>query len=230
MHIIDYRKRWRLSRFQLWKPKLGINWYYCHWLLLFVFLPLSERCRRRAISLQENPAYLPAAKKHDESFSNSWRGPQHCGIHYTHRWAPPGGPGEGGRGGWVRPIQGEAAGLRSAMLQCPGWRDAQQGAGPEEEQPAAAHLIQVQALRAQWLIKEQLQESWMKCSVLLFCKQSVKVSDPEADASRPATAAAVACSHCVSFLNKSHFFLHWDKRLASYVTRFMFFFFGTYFV
>lgn len=39
------------------------------------------------------------------------------------------------------------------MLQCPGWRDTQQGTGPEEEQPAAAHLIQVQARRARWLIK-----------------------------------------------------------------------------
>lgn len=202
---MDYKKTWRPAKPHMWKSKHRFsNSCYCHsvpsFFLLRLLLSLSERRRRRAVSLQENPAHLPAAEKHDQSLPNSRRGPQHRGVHHTHRRAPPGGPGEGGRRGRVRPVQGEAAGLRSALLQRPGWRDAQQGAGPEEEQPAAAHLLQVPTLRAQCRIKGTAPGvRKQKRAVLSYHEQSVHLGEPEAGAPPPA-AAAQACSHCVGFL------------------------------
>uniref|UniRef100_A0A674NTB9 Coiled-coil domain-containing protein 106-like n=1 Tax=Takifugu rubripes TaxID=31033 RepID=A0A674NTB9_TAKRU len=126
------------------------------WLVFLTTIPVvtifpprlhSERCCWRAAALQEDPPHVPAPEKHVEGLSDPRGGPQHGGLHHAHRRAAAGRPGEGGGGRGVRPVQGEAAGLRAAMLHGSGRGDAQQGAGAEEEQPAAAHLLQVQTLR-----------------------------------------------------------------------------------
>ena len=59
-----------------------------------------------------------------------------------HLWWSP----AGGRGRGVRGIQGEAFGLRPAVLQDHGRADARQGPGHEEDSQAAADLLQVQKL------------------------------------------------------------------------------------
>ncbi|XP_044064973.1 coiled-coil domain-containing protein 106a isoform X2 [Siniperca chuatsi] len=44
----------------------------------------SERCCWSAVSLQEDPAYIPASEKYVQSLPNPWCGPQHGGFHHTH--------------------------------------------------------------------------------------------------------------------------------------------------
>lgn len=46
-------------------------------------------------------------------------------------------------------VEGEAVGLRPEVLQDDGWRDARQSPDHEEDSQAAAHLLQVQKLRAE---------------------------------------------------------------------------------
>lgn len=53
----------------------------------------------------------------------------------------------GGRGRGVRGLEGEASGLRPAVLQDHGRADARHGPVHEEDSQAAAHLLPIQKLR-----------------------------------------------------------------------------------